>query len=74
MSPGLEPLTTESVLKILFSPDLQMYFIIQEIMLLSSTKQNSQILNIFEQFRYNKTYDVIMKLSTLEKLSIVLKQ
>jgi len=48
LSPGLQPLTTESELKIFFSPDMQMYFIIQEIILLSSTKQNSQVLNIFE--------------------------
>ena len=46
--PGLQSLTTGIVLKIFFffSPVLQFYFLKPEIILLSSTKQNIQVLDI----------------------------
>ena len=49
LSPGLQPLTTESMLKILFffTPVPQMYFLKQEIIfLLSSTEQKVQALPV----------------------------
>jgi hypothetical protein len=50
LSPGLQPLTIEGVLKIrfIFSPILQLYFLKPEVILLSSAKQKFQVLNTLE--------------------------
>jgi len=49
LSPGLQPLTMGKVLKILFFQFVSVIvFSILEIILLSSTKQNIQVLNILE--------------------------
>jgi hypothetical protein len=49
LSPGLQPLTTGSVLKILFFPvRFRNCIFFAEIIFLSSAKQNIQVINILE--------------------------
>jgi hypothetical protein len=57
LSPDLQPLRTKSDLKIcgFYLPGSVIVFSIPEIIYLSTTKQNSQVLNIFELFPYDKT-------------------
>ena len=75
LSPGIQPLTTESVFKIRFFTVQLCNCIFYTRKYFAVYKTNSQILNIFEQFCYNKTNNNILSANwTLSLRCVPLKK